>query len=447
MRMYDIILKKRNGGELAKEEIDFFISNYTNGKIPDYQASALLMAIYFKKMNKRETADLTLSMVSSGEKLDLSSIRGIKVDKHSTGGVGDKTSLVLGPMVAACGVPVAKMSGRGLGHTGGTIDKLESLKGFSVEMTRDQFIHNVNTVGLAIGGQTGNLTPADKKLYALRDVTATVDNISLIASSIMSKKIAAGADAIVLDVKMGNGAFMKSRDEAFELAKEMVDIGTALNRKTVAVVSDMDQPLGMAVGNSLEVKEAIETLKGRGPADLLELCITLGSFMLVLAGKAADRTAAREMLAETITSGKAFEKFKEFVKNQGGDISFAEDPSLLPSTKYEYKITAETAGYVERILAEDVGLSSLLLGAGRETKESSVDLSVGILLNKKVGDKVTIGETLATVYGNDKYKIDASILKLKNAFSICKTPVSPRQLIFGFVTGNEIEECASNGNI
>lgn len=447
MRMYDIILKKRNGGELTKEEIDYFVSNYTKGNIPDYQASALLMAIYFKKMNKRETADLTLSMVNSGERMDLSLIKGIKVDKHSTGGVGDKTSLVLGPMVASCGVPVAKMSGRGLGHTGGTIDKLESIKGFSVEMTMEQFINNVNKVGLAIGGQTGNLTPADKKLYALRDVTATVDNISLIASSIMCKKIASGSDAIVLDVKVGNGAFMKTKDEAFELAREMVDIGTNLGRKTVAVISDMDQPLGMAVGNSLEVREAVNTLRGKGPEDLLELCLTLGSYMLLLSGKVTDRLEARKMLMDSIESGRAVNKFKEFVKAQGGDTSVVDNLDLLPSAKYTRYFKAEKTGYLERILAQEVGLSSLSLGAGRETKESKVDLSVGLVLTKKVGASVEAGETLVTVYGNDESKIDACMVKLENAFKISDEPVNSRQLIYGIVTKNGIEEISPDGNI
>lgn len=440
MRMYDIILKKRNGEELSREEIEYFVSNYTKGIIPDYQASALLMAIYFKKMNKRETADLTLSMVDSGDRMDLSSINGIKVDKHSTGGVGDKTSLVLGPMVASCGVPVAKMSGRGLGHTGGTIDKLESIKGFSVSMTKEQFISNVNSVGLAIGGQTGNLTPADKKLYALRDVTATVDNISLIASSIMSKKIAAGADAIVLDVKVGNGAFMKTPEESYELAREMVDIGTNLGRNTVAVISDMDQPLGMAVGNALEVKEAVETLSNRGPQDLLELCLTLGSHMLMLSEKAGDRAEARRMLLNAIESGSALKKFKEFVSAQGGDIAVVDDLSLLPAARYQVSFTAEKAGYVSRILAQEVGLSSLALGAGRETKESSVDLSVGVVLNKKVGSMVEKGETLATIYGNDESKIEACMSRLRGAFSISDKSVNPRKLIYGIVTREGIEE-------
>ena len=386
MRMYDLILKKRNGGELSTEEINFFVDKYTNGEIPDYQVAALLMAIYFQKMNKRETSDLTMAMVNSGDILDLSEIHGIKVDKHSTGGVGDTTTLVLGPMVAALGIPVAKMSGRGLGHTGGTIDKLESFDGFSVEMTKDQFINNVNNIKLAVGGQTGDLAPADKKLYALRDVTGTVDNVSLIASSIMSKKIAAGADAIVLDVKVGDGAFMKTPEAARELATEMVGIGKHVGRNTVAIISDMDQPLGFAIGNALEVKEAIETLRGNGPKDLLELCLTLGSNMVVLAGAAKDTDEARKMLMETITSGKAIEKLKEFVKAQGGDASVIDDISNLHNAKNVIPVKANKSGVVSKIHAENIGLVAMELGAGRATKESIIDLAVGIVLQKKRGD-------------------------------------------------------------
>ena len=325
MRMYDLIMKKRKGEELTTEEINFFVEGFTDGSIPDYQASAMLMAIFFNKMNKRETADLTNAMVKSGDEIDLSSIKGIKVDKHSTGGVGDKTSICLTPLVASLGIPVAKMSGRGLGHTGGTIDKLETFKGFSVELTEEQFIENVNNINIAIMGQSGNLVPADKKLYALRDVTATVDNMSLIASSIMSKKIASGADAIVLDVKVGDGAFMKTPETAKELAREMVDIGNHLGRKTIGVISDMDQPLGFAIGNSLEIIEAIELLKGNGPKDLLELTLTLGSNMLICAKKAETEEQARKRLEENIANGKGLEKLKEFIKAQGGDISAIDD--------------------------------------------------------------------------------------------------------------------------
>lgn len=434
MRMYDIILKKRNGGELTKGEIDFFVQNYTSGVIPDYQVSALLMAIYFRGMNKRETSDLTMSMVNSGEKLDLSSIKGFKVDKHSTGGVGDKTSLVVEPMVASCGVPIAKMSGRGLGHTGGTIDKLESIKGFSAEMSKDEFIRNVNKVGLAIGAQTGNLVPADKKLYALRDVTGTVDNISLIASSIMSKKIACGADAIVLDVKVGSGAFMKTIDDSFKLASTMVDIGTAAGKKTIAIISDMDQPLGYAVGNSLEVKEAIEALCGKGPDDLMELCICLGSHMLTVGGYANTTDEAEHMLKEAIHSGAALKKFKEFVKAQGGDDSVIDNTDMLPKSKYSYELKSIDDGYVKAIQAEEVGESSLILGAGRETKESSIDFSVGIILHKKVGDSVKSGESIATIYGNSREKIELCKDRLYKAFKFSSKPALKHKVIYGIVT-------------
>ena len=409
MRMYDLILKKRNGGELSTEEINFFVDKYTNGEIPDYQVAALLMAIYFQKMNKRETSDLTMAMVNSGDILDLSEIHGIKVDKHSTGGVGDTTTLVLGPMVAALGIPVAKMSGRGLGHTGGTIDKLESFDGFSVEMTKDQFINNVNNIKLAVGGQTGDLAPADKKLYALRDVTGTVDNVSLIASSIMSKKIAAGADAIVLDVKVGDGAFMKTPEAARELATEMVGIGKHVGRNTVAIISDMDQPLGFAIGNALEVKEAIETLRGNGPKDLLELCLTLGSNMVVLAGAAKDTDEARKMLMETITSGKAIEKLKEFVKSQGGDSSVIDNISNFHNAKYIIPVKANKSGVVSKIHAENIGLVAMELGAGRATKESIIDLAVGIVLQKKRGDKVNDGDIIAYIHANDEEKGNKAI--------------------------------------
>lgn len=439
MRMYDIILKKRNGGELSKEEIDFFIEGYTKGSIPDYQVSALLMAIYFNGMNKRETADLTMAMVNSGDKIDLSAIEGIKVDKHSTGGVGDTTTLVLGPMVAAAGAPVAKLSGRGLGHTGGTIDKLESIKGFSVEMTQDKFIENVNTIKLSVGAQTGNLTPADKKLYALRDVTATVDNISLIASSIMSKKIAAGADCIVLDVKTGSGAFMKTIEDSFALAKEMVDIGNNVGKSTVAIISDMDQPLGYAVGNALEVKEAIDTLKGCGPSDLYELCLVLGSQMLILSKKAKDEKEAREKLEEVVKNGEALNKFKEFVKAQGGDISMIDNIELLPKSELEIDVKAEKEGYVSKITADEIGLSALLLGAGRETKEGSIDLSVGIVLSKKVGDYVKEGDVIAKLQANDIEKAKAAEKKIHEAYHIVKEKVEERPLIYGIVTKDGIK--------
>ena len=406
MRMYDIILKKRKGLELTKEEIDFFVQGYTKGEIPDYQASAFLMAIFFNKMNKRETADLTMSMVHSGDTLNLSKIKGVKVDKHSTGGVGDKTSICLAPLVASCDVPVAKMSGRGLGHTGGTIDKLEAFKGFTVQLTEEDFIKNVNDIKIALAAQTGHLAPADKKIYALRDVTATVDNMSLIASSIMSKKIASGSDAIVLDVKVGDGAFMKTPEDAKELAREMVDIGNNVGRKTIAVISDMDQPLGFAIGNALEVIEAIELLKGNGPKDLLELTLTLGSNMLVLSGKVKDEEEGRALLLENINNGKAVQKLKEFVKAQGGDESFVDDYEKFPKAKHIIEVKSEKEGYINKIHAEKLGLIAMELGAGRATKESTIDLAVGMKLTKKRGDKVEKGDVIAYVYANDLDKAE-----------------------------------------
>ncbi len=433
MRMYDLILKKRNGKELTTEEINYFIEQYTNGEIPDYQVSALLMAIYFQKMNGRETADLTMAMVNSGDTLNLSEINGIKVDKHSTGGVGDTTTLVLGPMVAALGVPVAKMSGRGLGHTGGTIDKLESFKGFSVEMPREKFINNVNNIKIAVGGQTGELAPADKKLYALRDVTGTVDNVSLIASSIMSKKIAAGADCIVLDVKVGEGAFMKTPEAAQELAAEMVSIGTNVGRKTVAIISDMDQPLGLGIGNALEVEEAINTLKGNGPKDLVELCLTLGSYMVTLAGAAKNVEEARAKLEETITSGAAIAKLKEFVKAQGGDTACIDDTNLLPKAKYIIPVLADKDGVVEKIHAESIGLIAMELGAGRATKDSVIDLAVGIVLNKKRGEQVVKGDVIAYIHSNDENNIEKAKKDILNNYVISPNYVDNIPLIHHIV--------------
>ena len=418
MRMYDIIMKKRNGGELTKEEIDFFIGGYTKGEIPDYQVSALMMAIYFRKMTEAETLALTMAMADSGDRLDLSGIRGVKVDKHSTGGVGDKTSLALAPMVAACGIPVAKMSGRGLGHTGGTIDKLESFPGFTTALTTERFIDNVNRIGIAIMGQTADLAPADKKLYALRDVTATVDNLSLIASSIMSKKLAAGADAIVLDVKTGSGAFMKQEAEAKALAEEMVKIGKNAGRRTVAVISDMDQPLGFAVGNALEVREAIETLRGNGPEDFLELCLTLGSQMLMAGGKAESAREAEGMLRGVIADGSALRKLAEFVEAQGGDSRVVYHPELLPEAAITLPVEAPKSGYVTRIVCDEVGICSLILGGGRETKESEIDLSVGLVLRKKVGDYVEAGEPLAVIHANDADRAEQARARYLKACTI-----------------------------
>lgn len=433
MRMYDIILKKRNGLELSKEEIEFFVQGFTKGEIPDYQASALLMSIFFNKMNKRETADLTMAMVNSGDVIDLSSINGVKVDKHSTGGVGDKTSICLTPLVASLGVPVSKMSGRGLGHTGGTIDKLESFKGFSVELTEEEFIKNSNNIGIAITGQTGNIAPADKKLYALRDVTATVDNMSLIASSIMSKKIASGADAIVLDVKVGDGAFMKTPEDARALAREMVDIGTSVGRKTIGVISDMDQPLGYAIGNALEVKEAIELLRGNGPKDLLELTLTLGSYMLVCGNKAETFEEGKALLLENINNGKGIEKLKEFIKTQGGDPEYVDNIDKLPKAKYIEEVRAVNSGIISKINAEEFGLIAMELGAGRETKDSTIDLAVGIVLNKKREEKVENGDILAYIHSNDYKNIEKAKNKILENIIITEKIQDKKPLIYDIV--------------
>ncbi|BEJ45738.1 pyrimidine-nucleoside phosphorylase [Staphylococcus epidermidis] len=417
MRMIDIIDKKRDGKSLTREEIEFFVNGYTRGEVPDYQASSLAMAIFFQDMNDEERAALTMSMVNSGERIDLSDINGIKVDKHSTGGVGDTTTLVLAPLVAAVGVPVAKMSGRGLGHTGGTIDKLESVKGFNVEISEKDFIKLVNDNQVAVIGQSGNLTPADKKLYALRDVTGTVNSIPLIASSIMSKKIAAGADAIVLDVKTGSGAFMKTLDDAEALAHAMVRIGNNVGRNTMAIISDMSQPLGNAVGNALELKEAIATLKGNGPKDLTELVLTLGSQMVVLAEQAESLDEARQMLVDAIKTGKALNKFKTFLSNQGGDDSIVDSPEKLPSAKYQVEFKAKKDGFITEIIANEIGVASMMLGAGRQTKEDVIDLGVGIVLNKKVGEHVEKGENILTIHTNTK-KIDDILNKLDNSITI-----------------------------
>ncbi|MBE5876396.1 MAG: pyrimidine-nucleoside phosphorylase [Lachnospiraceae bacterium] len=434
MRMYDLIIKKRNGGVLSNDEIIYMINEYTSGNIPDYQMSAMMMAIFFRGMTEDETLALTMAMAHSGDMLDLSDIRGIKVDKHSTGGVGDKTSLALTPMVAALGVPVAKMSGRGLGHTGGTIDKLESFEGFSTGISEEQFKENVNRVGVSIMGQTADLAPADKKLYALRDVTATVDNMSLIASSIMSKKLAAGADAIVLDVKTGSGAFMKTEEDSFALAKEMVRIGNGAGRRTVAVISDMDQPLGYAVGNALEVKEAIDTLKGNGPKDFMELCLTLGSYMVVAANKASTVEEAREKLVTVIENGKALEKLADFVEAQGGNREQVYHSERLPKASIVEDIPAPKTGYIEKIICDEIGICSLILGGGRETKESEIDLSVGLVLKKKVGDYISEGEALAEIHANDREKLEAAKRRFLAAYHISDNAVAKKKLIKGIVT-------------
>lgn len=400
MRMVDLIEKKRDGKELTTEEIRFIIEGYTKNEIPDYQISAWAMAVFFQDMTERERADLTMAMVDSGDRIDLSAIEGVKVDKHSTGGVGDTTTLVLAPLVAALDIPVAKMSGRGLGHTGGTIDKLEAIEGFHVEISKDEFVNLVNKHKIAVIGQTGNLTPADKKLYALRDVTGTVNSIPLIASSIMSKKIAAGSDAIVLDVKTGAGAFMKTVEDARELAHAMVSIGNNVGRKTMAVISDMSQPLGFAIGNALEVKEAIDTLQGKGPKDLEDLCLALGRQMVYLADKANSLEEAEEMLREVIRNGKALEKFKEFIANQGGNPDLVDHLERLPQAAYRIEVPAKQDGYVAEIVADAIGTAAMWLGAGRATKESEIDLAVGLMLNKKIGDSVKTGESLVTIHAN-----------------------------------------------
>lgn len=433
MRIVDIIEKKRDGGELSTEEIQFFITNYTNGSIPDYQASALLMAIYFQGMTSKECADLTTAMIYSGDTVDLSAIKGIKVDKHSTGGVGDTTTIVLAPLVAALDVPVAKMSGRGLGHTGGTNDKFEAIPGFKIELTKEEFINQVNTKGVAVIGQSGNLTPADKKLYALRDVTGSVNSIPLIASSIMSKKLAAGADAIVLDVKTGDGAFMKTDEESEKLAQEMVNIGNNIGRRTMAIISDMSQPLGFAIGNALEVKEAIDTLKGQGPADLTELVLTLGSQMVVLAGKAANLDEARVKLQEVIANGKALEKLKVLITAQGGDSSVVDHPEKLAQAPYQVELLAPKSGYVAKIIADKVGIIAMQLGAGRATKDDIVDPAVGLVLHKKVGDKVAQGESLLTIHANTE-QLDDIKQKLYKVIQISAEAKAPT-LIHKVITG------------
>ncbi len=429
MRMVDLIEKKREGKELSKAEIDIIIKGYTAGEIPDYQMSAFLMTVYFQNMTDDERAALTMALVQSGDQIDLSAIKGIKVDKHSTGGVGDTTTLVLAPLVASVGVPVAKMSGRGLGHTGGTIDKLEAVHGFSVEITNERFIELVNKNKVAVVGQSGNLTPADKKLYALRDVTATVNSIPLIASSIMSKKIASGADTIVLDVKTGAGAFMKELHEAEELAKAMVDIGNNLGRRTIAIISDMSQPLGFAIGNALEVKEAIATLKGNGPKDLVELCLVLGSQMVVLAKRTETIAEARMLLEESIRSGKGLQTFKTFLEAQGGDPAVVDDVTKLPTAQYQIDVHALKSGYVSNIIADKIGVAASILGAGRTTKEAAIDLAVGMELRKKVGDYVQEGEALVTIHSNTTNN-DNVIKRIYESYSITSEKVNAPTLIY-----------------
>jgi len=433
MRMYDIIMKKKENEELATEEIKFFVENYTNGTIPDYQASALLMAICFNGMSKKETLDLTLAMRDSGDVLDLSYIDGIKVDKHSTGGVGDKTSLVLTPLVASLGVPVAKMSGRGLGHTGGTIDKLESFPGFTTGISEETFKENIQKIGIAIAGQTANLAPADKKLYALRDVTATVNQVSLIASSIMSKKLASGSDAIVLDVKTGDGAFMKNLEDSNNLAKEMVAIGKLANKHTVAVITDMNQPLGRNVGNIVEVKEAIDTLNGNGPSDFKEVVYELGSQMLIAANKATTKEEAFRLMDEAIENKSALNKFADFVKAQGGDESYVYEPDKFQNAKYTVEVKATQNGYVRNIFAESIGNACMMLGGGRETKDSVIDLTVGIYLNKKVGEYVEKDGILATIYANDMDKASMAKKVIFDAYELTEQKVLAPNVIKGVI--------------
>jgi len=432
MRMVDLIEKKRNGNYLAKEEIDFIIRGFVAEAIPDYQVSALLMAIFFQGMNSQEIADLTMSMVHSGDIIDLSSISGIKVDKHSTGGVGDKTSLIVGPLVASVGVPVAKMSGRGLGHTGGTIDKLESIEGFNVELTNEQFINNVNSIKIAIVGQTGNLAPADKKLYALRDVTATVNSIPLIASSIMSKKIASGADAIVLDVKAGSGAFMKSLDDAKKLARTMVQIGNIVNKKTIAIITDMNQPLGYEIGNANEVREAIEVLNGKGEENLTKVCLTIASYMAISGGIYSDFNTAYGELEQVLQTGKAIEVFKRFIEAQGGDSEVVNFPERLPHAKYHIEVKSDLQGYVQSVNAEMIGTAAMLLGAGRKTKHDNIDYSAGISIKKKVGEHISREDTIAVLHTNHKLIQDAEEI-LKKAFIVGNNQGYKKPIIYDVI--------------
>lgn len=431
--MYDIIEKKRDGIALSKEEITFVVEGYTNRSIPDYQMSALLMAIYFQNMTAEESAYLTVAMAQSGDMLNLNNINGIKVDKHSTGGVGDTTTLILIPLVASLGIPIPKMSGRGLGHTGGTIDKLESINGFHTEISENKFINLVNKNSLSIIGQSQHLVPADKLLYSLRDVTATVNSIPLIASSIMSKKIASGADKIVLDVKVGQGAFMKQTTEAKKLAKTMVAIGNKVDRETIALITNMDEPLGNAIGNALEVKEAIATLQGKGPNDLTELVLELGAHMTVLGGKAAQTSQAKEMLKENIENGQAIEYFKRLIHNQGGDEQVIDQLSLLPKAKHTIDIVASKAGYVSKVMAHELGRAAMLLGAGRRTKEDTIDLAVGLYVHKKVGDKVQIGDVLCTIHMNDNTHIDEVKRVINNSIVIETTERKKPSLLLDII--------------
>ena len=435
MRMTDIIAKKRYGGALSDEEIKFFIKGVTDHSIPDYQTSALLMAIVFVGMNKHEIASLTDAMMHSGDVVDLSPIKGITVDKHSTGGVGDKTTLIIGPLVASCGAKLAKMSGRGLGHTGGTLDKLESIPGLSIEIPIPQFVHQVNDIGLAVIGQTGDLVPADKRIYALRDVTATVESIPLIASSIMSKKLASGTDTILLDVKFGSGAFMKTYDDAVELATTMVEIGKSLNRDTKAMLTDMDQPLGLTIGNNLEVIEAIETLQGHGPTDLVELCLSAVSVMLMQAKIVKSEEEGRKLAESKIADGSALKKLEQMVAAQGGDASYIVDPSKFPVSKHLIPIVAHEDGYIERIDSLEIGVAGMHLGAGRETIEDVIDPSAGIVLSAKVGDRVHKGDLLATAHTNKpREEIEGVLQDIKHSYKISKEPVKIQPVVHKLIS-------------
>ena len=441
MHATDIIARKRDGGELTTEEINQFVSGFTGGAVADYQAAAWLMAVYIQGMSRRETVDLTMAMARSGDVLDLSDVLPLSVDKHSSGGVGDKTTLVVLPVVAACGVPVAKMSGRGLGFSGGTLDKLESIRGYRVALSDAEFRQQAREIGIVLAGQSANLAPADGKLYALRDVTATVSSLPLIASSIMSKKIAAGAQAIVLDVKVGSGAFMTTLDEARKLARLMVEIGEGVGRRTVALLSDMNQPLGCAVGNALEVAESIDCLHGGGPRDLREHCLTVAGYMLCLARRqdpAIALPACVEEAAEKLGSGAAFEKFRALVAAQGGDVGMVDDPSRLPQARIVEVLTASQAGYVARLNALQVGLAAVELGAGRERKEDAVDHAVGIVVHKKVGDAVAVGESVFTLYANDPERLQRAVARLQDAVQTSEQPVPPLPMFYDTITGGPL---------
>ncbi|MEG1448036.1 MAG: pyrimidine-nucleoside phosphorylase [Oscillospiraceae bacterium] len=439
MRMYDIISDKKEGKKLTKEQITFFVKGYTDGTIPDYQASALLMAICLKGMDNEETAQLTFEMAHSGDVADLSPIDGIKVDKHSTGGVGDKTTLIIAPIVAACGVPVAKMSGRGLGHTGGTLDKLESIPNLSTSIDEEKFFSIVKENGIAVIGQTGNLAPADKKLYALRDVTATVNSIPLISASIMSKKIAAGADCILLDVKTGSGSFMKTIEDSTELAKTMVHIGTSVGRKVIALITNMDVPLGNAIGNSIEVKEAIEVLKGKGPDDLIFVTQHIAANMLVLAGKGSFEQCL-DMAKDAVSSGKALEKLKTLVSSQGGDASYIDSPEKFPVSPVIHEIKAPNDGYIKHMDTEKIGITAAILGAGRESKDDKIDYSAGIYLSSKTGDKVAKGDILATLYTSKKDAVSAAEKMYLDALTFCDEKPQKEKLIYAKVSEGNIEK-------